>query len=242
MDLKDLDFLIYSSHKTATQSLKKILSSTFNINHIHTLLNLKGKAYQKIRNHVEVTKDNFIQGLVNYKHINHKKLKIITSVRNPKDRLISSFFQSYHDDEIHYLGKNKNETTINTKNEKELIILYKNGLINKTLPGFRESIHEMSWVFDTNIIKHLEKKEHHYYFDHDLFELYVLDFNQLIIPHANIYLNHIFNINTKQHDGDNLSIKKSYYHKYKNMKNTISKLDINSTIETYFDKFYFTAF
>ena len=48
-------------------------------------------------------------------------MKIITIIRNPKDRLISSFFQSYHTDEISFMGKNETDTTVTINNIEDLI-------------------------------------------------------------------------------------------------------------------------
>ena len=47
----------------------------------------------------------FIEILQRYKYDNKKKIKIISIIRNPFDRLPSSFFQSYHTDEIIFLDK-----------------------------------------------------------------------------------------------------------------------------------------
>ena len=70
------------------------------------------------------TKETFIQYLINYKNINNKKLKIITCIRNHKNRLLSSFFQSFSSDEIMFNNISENNTTISRKNEDELCIMY----------------------------------------------------------------------------------------------------------------------
>lgn len=78
-----LDFIVFSSHKTMTQSL----SGTLNYNGFSCV-----HAHQP--KHIELT-DNRLRELSEeyYKH-NNKKLKIISVYRDPMDRLISSFFQS----------------------------------------------------------------------------------------------------------------------------------------------------
>ena len=249
MEFKIYDFLIYSSHKTSTQTLVQLLCSNYNVVHIHNLynLNIKNDVYKNIRNNKVVSAKNFIQGLVKYKNQNNKKIKIITAIRNPKDRLLSSFFQIYNDDEVFYLNKKPEKSTVSLGSEEELICLYKNLIKTKTLPLINESIDELSYIFNTNIINSLEKKDNYYYFNHDLFELFVLDFNKLIQPDANIYLNNILNINVNQVSGTNLSINKSYYNKYVNVKKKLSEeneenKELITNITTYFNSFYFTAF
>lgn len=61
------DFYVYSTHKTSTQSLNLI----FNTGHIHLLSN------------ANYTKNNFLE---------HVK-KILTTLRIPSERVISSYFQ-----------------------------------------------------------------------------------------------------------------------------------------------------
>ena len=55
------DFYIYSSHKTATQSL----CSMFNTRHIHSISN------------INYTKEAFIKDVKEYHNKNKKKIKII---------------------------------------------------------------------------------------------------------------------------------------------------------------------
>ena len=90
MNLNKIDFLIYSSHKTSTQSLVSILNlNKYKSIHCHHIRNLK----VLLNKNQQVNKEMFIKALLNYININKKKLKIITIIRNPKDRLISSLFQ-----------------------------------------------------------------------------------------------------------------------------------------------------
>ena len=122
MNFNNLDFLVYSSHKTSTQSIVEILNihdiKTIHCHHINnfkfTLANYNGL----------ITDETFIQGLINYKNTNDKKMKIISIIRNPKDRLISSFFQSFSTDEVEFLKKNENNTTIIVTNVDDLCIMY----------------------------------------------------------------------------------------------------------------------
>jgi hypothetical protein len=242
MNFINLDFLVYSSHKTSTQSI----ITTININnlksiHFHILSNCQNEHYENIKNNQSINHETFIQGLIDYKNTNNKKLRIISIIRNPKDRLISSFFQSFHTDEINYCGKNENNTTINLKNEEEICVFYEELLKKNKLPGFIESIDEMSDIFKINIIDHLIKKKNYYYLNHELFELYVLDFNKIIGLNRLNYLNDILKTNFTIYADINLSNEKQYFSKYKNVKKMLgTKLD--NLIENKFKSFYFNLF
>jgi hypothetical protein len=216
MDFLSLDFLVYSSHKTSTQSLLNILNANnYKARHCHTIQNLK---FTLNLDH-PVQKEQFIQYLLNYKIKNNRKIKILSCIRNPKDRLISSFFQSFHTDEINFRNIKKNDTTISVKSEDELITMYEEFIKKKKLPGNTESLDELSIILNINVLELLKKKEDHYYLDHNLFELYVLDFNCIINNNINLkHLNNILNVDLKVLKTNNLSINKSYYNKYKNVK------------------------
>lgn len=81
-ELFDLDFLVYSSHKTTTQTLVASLRAAgFCARHCHLL------------KHVELPQAEFLPYLQRYSSINKKKLRLVSVFRDPIDRLISSFFQ-----------------------------------------------------------------------------------------------------------------------------------------------------
>jgi hypothetical protein len=237
MNFNDLDFLIYSSHKTSTQTLLSIINNNkLKSIHCHILSNLVLNF-----DNIIISNETFIQGLINYKNINKKKLRIISIIRNPKDRLISSFFQSFSTDEIHFLKKNIENTTVNVKTAEELSIFYEELVNKKKLPGLRESIDEMSDIFKINIIANLEKKKDYYYLNNDLFELYVLDFNKIIGSNTLNYLNKILNTKFTIYKNDNLSKDKDYYDKYLQVKKILgNKLD--NIIKEQYNAFYFTSF
>lgn len=236
MDFNDLNFLVYSSHKTSTQSLLDILNkNNYKAIHCHMLCNLNLSCANP------PTDETFIQYLINYKNINKKKLKIITCVRNPKNRLLSSFFQSFSTDEIIWDNKSEENTTISSTNEDKLCVMYEEMITNLTLPGKRESLDELSMILDINILEKLENKKGYYYLDNNLFELYVLDFNCVIDNNVLNYLNNILMLDLKILCVSNLSENKHYYNKYKNIKNKLgTKLD--TIIENQYNSFYFTAF
>lgn len=78
-----LDFIVFSSHKTMTQSLKGTLNyNGFSCVHAHQPRN------------IELTNEQLRELSEEYYKHNNKKIKIISVYRDPMDRLISSFFQS----------------------------------------------------------------------------------------------------------------------------------------------------
>lgn len=242
MNFNHLDFLVYSSHKTSTQSLvQTLVNNNYTATHCHTITDFNLRFYDNIRNNKQVTPEIFIEGLNNYKEKHNKKIKIITAIRNPKDRLISSFFQSFYTDEIAYLHKAPQNTTVNLNDPLRLCMIYESLVTKKRLRGSTESIDEMSSIFRTDIIQSLEKKDNYYYFEHDLFELFVLDFNVLISPSIVGYLNQVLKLNLQGTYPTNLSKDKPYYLKYKTVKKMIgNRLDQN--IENNYNLFYFAAF
>ena len=97
----------------------------------------------------------------------------------------------------------------------------------------------MSYLFDIDIINHLQKEEDYYYFENDLIKLYVLKFNCVINENSLHYLNNILQTNLIQKETSNLSIDKVYYNKYNKVK-TMVKDDINNIINDRYNKFYFS--
>jgi hypothetical protein len=238
MNLSHLNFLIFSSHKTSTQSLVHILnSSKYRTIHCHKITDFR----ITLKYTDEITNEKFIKALEDYKTNKNKKLKIITIIRNPKQRIPSSFFQTYHTDEVMYLNKNEDETTISTHNLDELYNMFTTNITNNELNGNSESIDEITKIFDCDIITNLEKKDDYYYYQHDLFELFVLDFNKIIDENNLKYINTVLNIRCKYNSKENLSENKTYYQKYIEFKNMITP-EINDIIEKNYNSFYFTAF
>jgi hypothetical protein len=170
-----IDFLVYSSHKTSTQTMIKSLSkSKYNTFHIHHLDNLKIR-----QDNIDTSNENFIQEVKIYNKKYKKKLKIISLIRNPVDRLMSSFFQSHYNDEIRLLKVNEKDTTIMKYSIDELSKLFIGKLNNKTLPNYYESVYELSDIFQIDIIQNIRKRDNYYYYENDLIQLYVLDFTKI---------------------------------------------------------------
>jgi hypothetical protein len=79
----DVEFLIFSAHKTATQTITASLNvSGIKSRHAHVLYNMA------------LDENQFAQYLIEYHARERRNLKIISVFRDPMDRLISSFFQS----------------------------------------------------------------------------------------------------------------------------------------------------
>jgi hypothetical protein len=82
-DFMKLDYFVFSSHKTMTQSITHTLrGSGYICTHAHTIDNLK------------ITDKEFLSWCLEYKDVRKEKLKIISIFRDPFDRIFSSFFQS----------------------------------------------------------------------------------------------------------------------------------------------------
>lgn len=228
--LTDVEFLIYSSHKTSTQSL------------YHTL---KTNSHKTIVchsiSHLNMTSSQFVDKLVEYKTIHGKPLKIISVVRKPTERLISSFFQSFCCDEIR-IDKPSSQTTVGQLDVPALCELYRTLITTERLPCAQESIDELSSVIGINVISQLVRMEDYYYCVHELFELYVLDFKVLISDNMLSYLNNILGLNLSIVKKHNMSANKHrYYRKYVDAKKIIGTT-LDGIIEPQYSSFYFLAF
>lgn len=79
----NIQFLVFSSHKTATQSVTESLTvNGFTTLHCHYFL------------HMGIPPEKFLDYLLRYKSIHKRPIKIISIFREPIERIISSFFQS----------------------------------------------------------------------------------------------------------------------------------------------------
>lgn len=185
----NIDYLIYSSHKTSTQSMLKILRNNgYKCIHCHILSN------------INMTNDSFLEFLNLYNNVNKKKLKIITIIRDPIDRLISSFFQCYHNDEININYIKPTNTTIMNNNIATLHKMFQNLILTNGLPAYSTT----DSIDSINSIK-----------CNHLIELYLLDFNMVINKKLKLsYINKKLNINLTIDGVDNLTKEHIYYNKY----------------------------
>ena len=132
-ELLNLDYLIYSSHKTGTQTLTRTLNSNgFKCRHCHYLPN------------IDLNNGEFRRYLESYLKKNRKKLNVITMFREPMERHVSSFFQGYGSRPLRLKEvENKHETIIYKYTIKQLQEKYISELRDHSLIGFHESIHDI---------------------------------------------------------------------------------------------------
>lgn len=233
----DLSFLIYSSHKTSTQTMGHTLTNN-NLKSIHCHCINDLTIMLKIKN---INTIDFINALQQYIHTNNKRLKIITIIRNPDDRLLSSFFQSNHNDQIDFCNIPSNKTIVSINNPDELYEIYYKSIINKEFT--KESIDELSEIMKINILDSLEKRNDWYYFSHELFELFVLDFNKTISNNALNYINSVLETNIVNIFPANLTTDKCYIEKYKQVKELVKKdKTIHELIKELVNPIYYTLF
>lgn len=132
----DLDYLVYSSHKTGTQSLKVSLqNSGYKTAHLHSLRNMGLTVGESVLT-------NFLDG---YLEANGTRLTVISAFRLPMERHISSFFQ-WHGTRPVRTGEKTSfrETIIAQRTVPELRRLFVESVLAGSNPGRRESLHELS--------------------------------------------------------------------------------------------------
>lgn len=133
--LYQIEFLVYSAHKTGTQTISRTLrSNDISCLHCHSL-----------QNHTVNMESGLFAGfLESYYRQNGKKLAIISVFREPLERHISSFFQWHGEGEI-VSGKipDVSSTIICTKTIADLQDVFLQEIQEQTLIGRRESIDEI---------------------------------------------------------------------------------------------------
>jgi len=224
--MENIDYLIYSSHKTSTQTicdcLKKINKR---IIHIHELSNRK------------MTKEDFLDEMNKYIKTNKRKMKIITIIRNPDERLISSYFQLFHTDQVVAYGKKDSDTIISKNNSEEIYKLYKKWLYENNNHMYSESIIEMSRIFNENIIEKLIKNNDFYYYENEKIKLYILNFNK-VINDIN-YLNNCIGEKIPVLSKINCSEDKTYKNKYKIVKEYVKNdIEIKNKIQNDYKEYH----
>lgn len=133
-ELFKIDYLVYSSHKTATQTLVATLNSNgFKCKHCHFLAT------------IGIESGGFQEYLEKYVKKNGKKLNIITVFRDPIERYISSFFQGYGTRPIRLKEvDNEFDTVIYKYSIKQLQDKFISELKDQSLNGIDESIYGIS--------------------------------------------------------------------------------------------------
>jgi hypothetical protein len=227
---QSLDYLVYSSHKTTTQTLVgTILSNQCSAINIHTMSDID------IHSNAD-----FLRNVEEYNRVRQKKLKIISVIRNPCQRLRSSFFQTYHTSEVRIFNLNPEHTTVAKHSVEQLFSLYKTKIFTKTLPYFLESLDEILEIFNIDICNQMQKRGDSYFFENELVELYVLDFERIITDKM-MYLNRVLGTNWTTYTERNMTKYKVYKNKYEHFKRIQDDL-VEETIQNHFNPFYFSAF
>lgn len=133
-ELLNLDYLVYSSHKSGTQTLVSTLNNSgFRCRHCHFLPN------------IDLKSGDLNAYLENYFQKNNKKLDVITVFREPMERHISSFFQGYGSRPLRLKGvESEIETIIYKYTIDQLQEKYIAELRSHSLIGFRESMHDIA--------------------------------------------------------------------------------------------------
>lgn len=133
--LFDLDFLVYSAHKTATQTTAHTLRvHGFRCMHCHLLRDL-GAGLQP---------GDLPRFLECFAAHNHRKLVMLTVFREPIERHISSFFQWYGNGVVREkVVADVTDTIIHTWSVADLQAMFIDELDRRAVPGMPESIDEM---------------------------------------------------------------------------------------------------
>jgi len=213
--LEGIEFLLFSSHKTSTQTLRYSLD---NSNYPSILLHVLDDIYPYNPNNQD-PKSFLLEELVKYNNTYNKRLKVISVIRNPVERFISSFFQSKCDNEVYFDGKKLENTTVMKHSVEQLYPLFLSSIRNNDSKYYREGMYDLCNVFNTDIFTQIIEKDNYYYYENEYIELYLLNFNYI---HDFDYLKKCLPItNLSKMVENNLTEKKIYYPKYKKFKKTI---------------------
>lgn len=205
----DSDYIVFSSHKTGTQSIV----NTFRANghkaiHLHATRNL------------DLSLDSFKNILAKRKRECGKKPKIITNFRLPVERHVSSFFQWYG---TGVLRKNENlnreDTIISSYSISELNKVFISDLEKSKLVGYKESIHE---IFDIFSLKPSDLSvgflPHSYQVNHELADIYFFRYDELFKDFM-LALSSVLQIELAKENRLNISSEKWYHSKFFEFKN-----------------------
>ena len=144
MVVQDLDVLVYSSHKTASQTAVQTLRGHgLRVCHCHKLTDLFLTLPEQTTGMTSKELQTAVLEDISNRWAARRKLTVLTLLRNPLERLVSSFFQSFHSDEVHFQKKNPDQTTVSTHNARELWQLFLDKVRQNALPGRQESVDEL---------------------------------------------------------------------------------------------------
>ncbi|MEM8571948.1 MAG: hypothetical protein AAGG56_13730 [Pseudomonadota bacterium] len=169
--LLNIDYLVFSSHKTATQSVKKSLNKTgLKCKHCHHPMNI-GLDVSELPKLAR-----------RYKKRNGRKLPIITIFREPISRHISSFFQTHGWKPLSGKSRvSKEETIIYRLPVEDLIERFLSDVSNRTLRGRLEALDLISKGFDVPFEQmRFDPKAKRGFSEHETVSLHILRFDHLI--------------------------------------------------------------
>lgn len=226
---KNFEYLIYSPHKTATQSVKRTLTKNgFKANHIHTSFHFNASNFglpsAKWDDHEK--EDALIYFLFNIEP------KIIYILRDPIERLRSSYFQSNHDDLINFNGVEKNKTPIMKNSVQDLFIDFISKIRNKS---GTDSIYELESITGLDIFNNLQAKKGFFYYEYDYIKIFVLEFNKLLLE-KEIYLSSCLNIKVLNFKNNNLTAEKPYIDKYIDFKKMKIDEEVKNLVKKRYEK------
>lgn len=141
--LLDLDYLVFSSHKTGTQTIRNSLrASGYKAAHCHQV------------SHLDLEDGDFSGYLEAYFARHGKPLDVITLFREPIDRHISSFFQGYGSRPLNEKEvADKTGTLIYKLTVEELREQFVAELEATSLIGFSESLHDIARELRLNLVE-----------------------------------------------------------------------------------------
>jgi len=227
------DVIVYSSHKTATMSILETLRRNgYSATHIHTYENNNWGCDDMLR-------------FLKWHAETHGRINLVSVLRDPLDRLRSSFFQLYHTDEMNYFGTPEYDTTIMKTDIEALHSMFDKSIqtVKNTdafgrdygayvFKAYRESLTEIGHMIGANIFDTMVRTEYGYFFSHDLFNLYVFDFDQVIRDMS--LIESALQLQLPIKCSSNLSSDKASYEKYTQFEQIQIADDRISNIRCYF--------
>jgi hypothetical protein len=211
------DVIVFSSHKTGTQSITGSLNASgHKAAHCHLLENYN------------ITPEAFLEYLRTHLDEHAKKVIIVSVFRLPIERHISSFFQYYGSRILQSLPTYQPKDTVIAKASIDVLnALLVSDLATKRLAGYKESLHQMFDILgikpDTIVSQSSATSTRHFglFYDHPLAEIHLLRFSDLFQDFPG-QLQARMNTPITQPQSINISSRKWYASKYNEFKQAAS--------------------
>ncbi len=231
---KTFDYLIYSPHKSATQSVKATLAySGFTVHHLHSSANFTPLEFSDSPRESWPIENRIALKLF----LSQVKPKLIYIARDPICRLRSSYFQSKHEDAMEFNGYKKDETPIFKKNIWELYEDFISLIRSDSFPGKIDSILELESIIGCDLLNNLQNRPGFCFFESEDLTLYVLDFDKILLEREN-YLSYCLNTRIISFVERNLTVQKEYREKYDSFKTLELGAEIENIIMKRYEKIY----